>query len=163
MDTDRFADAPPVELPSHRAIENLIVRYYELLDAGDFAGLADLVADAGITFDSGATLDGRDAVERLVHDMLMLYDDGTPRTRHVTSNLAVEVDEAAGTAESRCYVTVFQALPEFPLQAVASGRCRDRFERRDAGWRFVERWVSTDFLGDASHHLRGRGTGMGRS
>ncbi|GIG91076.1 nuclear transport factor 2 family protein [Plantactinospora endophytica] len=162
MDTDRFADAPPLELPSHRAIENLVARYYELLDAGDFAGLADLVADAGVTLDSGPPLDGRDAVERLVHDTLMLYDDGTPRTRHVLSNLVVDVDESAGTAEARSYVTVFQALPDFPLQAVASGRCQDRFERRDAGWRFTERRLSTDFLGDVSHHLRAGGTGSGK-
>ncbi|AVT31128.1 nuclear transport factor 2 family protein [Plantactinospora sp. BC1] len=155
MDTDRFADAPPVELPSHRAIENLIARYYELLDTGDFAGLSDLVADASVTLDGGPPLDGRDAVERLVHDTLVLYDDGTPRTRHVASNLVVEVDEAAGSAQSSSYVTVFQALPDFPLQVVASGRCRDRFERRDAGWRFTERWIRTDLLGDVSHHLRG--------
>ncbi|MGX7676910.1 nuclear transport factor 2 family protein [Plantactinospora sp. DSM 117369] len=105
MDTDRFADAPPVELPSHRAIENLIFTYAELVDTGDFAGLADLLADASFTLGSGETMDGRDAVERLAHDTLRLYDDGTPRTRHVTTNVIVDVDEAAGTAESRSYFT----------------------------------------------------------
>ncbi|GAB3965329.1 nuclear transport factor 2 family protein [Plantactinospora veratri] len=155
MDTDRFADAPPVELPSHRAIENLIARYAELVDTGDFAGLADLLADARLTLDDRETLDGRDAVQRLTRETLVLYDDGTPRTRHVTTNVLAEVDEASGTAMARSYFTVFQALPDFPLQAVASGRYRDRFERRDLGWRFVERQVSTDFLGDVSHHLRG--------
>jgi 3-phenylpropionate/cinnamic acid dioxygenase small subunit len=154
MDTDLFADAPTSEPPTHRVIENLIASYAEFMDAGDFDALADLLADADFTLSSGETLSGRDAVQRLVNDTLRLYDDGTPRTRHVTTNVIVEVDEAAGTAGSRSYFTVFQALPDFPLQAVACGRYRDRFERRDSGWRFVERQVSTDFLGDVSRHLR---------
>lgn len=33
-------------LPSHRIIENLIARYAELVDDGDFAGLGALLADA---------------------------------------------------------------------------------------------------------------------
>ncbi|MBE1485757.1 nuclear transport factor 2 family protein [Plantactinospora soyae] len=154
MDTDMFADAPPSEPPSHRLIENLIATYAELVDTGDFVALASLFTDASFTLNSGERLDGRDAIQRLAHDTLVLYDDGTPRTKHVTTNVIVEVDEAAGTADSRSYFTVFQALTDFPLQAVACGRYRDRFERRDSGWRFVERQVVTDFLGDVSRHLR---------
>ncbi|MBF9127658.1 nuclear transport factor 2 family protein [Plantactinospora sp. S1510] len=149
-----FADAPPSEPPSHLVIANLIAAYAELVDAGDFVGLANLLADASFTSHSGERLDGRDAVDRLAQETLVIYDDGTPRTKHVTTNLIVEVDEAAGTADSRSCFTVFQALPDFPLQAVACGRYRDRFERRDSGWRFVARQVSTDLVGDVSRHLR---------
>ncbi|CAM5465366.1 Nuclear transport factor 2 family protein OS=Streptomyces rimosus subsp. rimosus (strain ATCC/ DSM 40260 / JCM 4667 / NRRL 2234) OX=1265868 GN=SRIM_026395 PE=4 SV=1 [Streptomyces rimosus subsp. rimosus] len=67
----------------------------------------------------------------------MVYGDGTPRTQHVTSNVAIEVDERGGYADARSYVTVFQALPELPLQAIAAGRYRDRFERRGGRWRFA--------------------------
>jgi hypothetical protein len=38
--------------------------------------------------------------------------------------------------------------------AVASGRYRDRFERRDGAWRFTSREVSTDLVGDVSHHVK---------
>jgi 3-phenylpropionate/cinnamic acid dioxygenase small subunit len=86
--------------------------------------------------------------------VLLTYPDGTPRTRHVTTNLIIEADEDAGTAASRSYFTVFQQVGDFPLQAVASGRYRDRFERRDGAWRFASREVSTDLVGDVSHHVK---------
>jgi hypothetical protein len=63
--------------------------------------------------------------------------------------------EEAGTAVSRSYFAVFQALPDFPLQPVAAGRYRDRFVCRDGAWRFAARVVISDFFGDVSHHVRG--------
>ncbi|MEU5844915.1 nuclear transport factor 2 family protein [Saccharopolyspora shandongensis] len=80
--------------------------------------------------------------------------DGTPRTQHVVSNIAIEVDEQAGAAVSRSYVTVLQALPDLPLQPIAAGRYHDRFECRDGRWRFAERRVRIRFVGDVSRHLR---------
>ncbi|KOT54886.1 MULTISPECIES: nuclear transport factor 2 family protein [Streptomyces] len=146
----------PDSTPSHRAIENLMARYAELVDDGDFAGLGVLLADA--TFiGSGAPVRGAGAIERMFRETLIVYGDGTPRTQHVTSNVAIEVDEQAGKADARSYVTVFQALPELPLQAIAAGRYRDRFERRGGRWRFVERRVRMRLVGDVSRHLR-RGT-----
>jgi len=69
-------------------------------------------------------------------------------------NLAIEVDEKAGTAMSRAYFTALQALPGLALQPIVSGRYHDRFERREGEWRFVERRVRTDLVGDVSRHLR---------
>ena len=138
---------------SHRAIENLIAKYAELVDGGDFAGVGTLLADA--TFTGGAgSVSGRDAVEKMLQDSVMVYDDGTPRTKHVTTNVAIEVDEEAGTAVSRSYFTALQAVPDLALQPIVSGRYHDRFERRDGRWRFVEPRVRTDLVGDVSRHLR---------
>ncbi|MFE0462912.1 nuclear transport factor 2 family protein [Kitasatospora sp. NPDC058965] len=139
--------------PSHLAIANLIARYAELVDDGDFAGLGALLADATFV-GSGEPVHGREAIERMFRDTVIRYADGTPRTQHVTTNLAVEVDEAGGTAVARSYVTVFQALPELPLQAIAAGRYHDRFERRDGQWHFTERRVRITLVGDVSRHLR---------
>jgi 3-phenylpropionate/cinnamic acid dioxygenase small subunit len=144
---------PVGPLPGHRAVENLIARYAELVDAGDFAELGVLLADA--TFiGSGEPVSGRDAIETMFRDTLIVYADGTPRTQHVVTNVVVEADEQAGTAVARSYVTVLQALPELPLQIIAGGRYHDRFERRDGRWRFVERRVRIDLTGDVSRHLR---------
>ncbi|WKU42952.1 nuclear transport factor 2 family protein [Streptomyces sp. VNUA116] len=140
-------------IPSYRAIENLIARYAELVDDGDFAGLGSLLADA-VFIGSGEPVRGSDAIEKMFRDSLLVYADGTPRTQHVTTNVAIEVDEQAGVAVARSYVTVFQALPELPLQPVAAGRYRDRFERRDGQWRFAERRVRINLVGDVSRHLR---------
>ncbi|MFD7135230.1 nuclear transport factor 2 family protein [Streptomyces sp. NPDC059894] len=144
----------PVEPPSgHRAVENLIARYAELADDGDFAGLGVLLADAVFT-GSGAPVTGRDAIDQMFRDTLIVYADGTPRTQHVVTNVAVEVDEAAGTAHARSRVTVLQATPDLPLQVIAAGRYHDGFERRNGLWRFVSRRVRITLVGDVSRHLR---------
>jgi 3-phenylpropionate/cinnamic acid dioxygenase small subunit len=146
----RASTDPP---SSHRAIENLIATYAELVDDGDFAGVGILLADA--TFTGGAgSVSGADAIEKMLSDSLIVYDDGTPRTKHVTTNVAIEVDEEAGTAVSRSYFTALQALPDLALQPIVSGRYHDCFERRDGQWRFTERRVRTDLVGDVSRHLR---------
>jgi 3-phenylpropionate/cinnamic acid dioxygenase small subunit len=138
---------------SHRAIGNLITTYAELVDEGDFAGLGTLLAGATFT-GGGAPVNGPAAIEKMFRDTVIVYDDGTPRTKHVTTNIAIEVDEEAGTAVARSYFTALQALPGLALQPIASGRYHDRFERRDGQWRFAERRVRVDLVGDVSRHLR---------
>jgi hypothetical protein len=139
---------------SSRAIENLIATYAFLVDDGEFAKLGDLLAEADFSLNGGPVIRGRDAIERFAHGTLRTYGDGTPRTRHVTTNIIIETDEEAGTAVSRSYYTVFQSLPDFPLQAIASGRYQDRFQHRSGQWRFAERIARTSFTGDVSHHTR---------
>ncbi|MEE6265273.1 MULTISPECIES: nuclear transport factor 2 family protein [Streptomyces] len=151
MSTSQRTAAEPAS--SCRAIENLIARYAELVDDGDFAGLGVLLADATFV-GSGGPVHGRDAIEKSFRDTLIVHDDGTPRTQHVVTNVAVEVDEQAHTAEARSYVTVLQALPDLPLQPIAAGRYHDRFERAEGRWRFVERRVRINLVGEVRHHLR---------
>jgi 3-phenylpropionate/cinnamic acid dioxygenase small subunit len=140
---------------SAREIENLVARYAELIDAGDFEGLGELLSDASFGGGPQASVSGRHAITTLFRSVVRVYEDGTPRTKHVTTNLHVEVDDATGTAEARSYVTVLQALPDLPLQPIVAGRYRDRFARIDGRWRFVERRFTTDLVGDMSKHLRG--------
>ncbi|HEX4225523.1 MAG TPA: nuclear transport factor 2 family protein, partial [Pseudonocardiaceae bacterium] len=90
----------------------------------------------------------------MLTDTVIRYPDGTPRTQHVTTNIAIDVDGDQATATS--YVTVFQAVTDLlALQPIASGRYRDTFTRHNGQWRFVERRASMPLLGDVSHHLRG--------
>jgi 3-phenylpropionate/cinnamic acid dioxygenase small subunit len=137
----------------YRAIERLIAIYAELVDDGDFAAVGLLLADATFA-GAAASVSGCDAIEKMLVDHIIVYDNGTPRTKHVITNLGIEVDEAGGTAVARSYFTALQALPDLPLQPIVSGRYYDRFERRDGQWRFVERRVGTDLVGDLSRHLR---------
>jgi hypothetical protein len=71
----------------------------------------------------------------------------------VTSNLIVDADETRGEARARSYFTVLQALPDFPLQPVVAGRYEDRFERVANRWRFAERRMFVELVGDVSRHL----------
>jgi 3-phenylpropionate/cinnamic acid dioxygenase small subunit len=139
---------------SHEAIRNLLGRYCELMDAGDWDGLADLYAHAVLTdFDGREAARGRDGALRLYRDGTQTYD-GSPRTRHITANSVIEVDEAAGVGIARSSFLVLQATDGVPLQPIAAGRYRDRFERRDGQWVFVERAFALDQAGQLDHHLR---------
>jgi 3-phenylpropionate/cinnamic acid dioxygenase small subunit len=144
---------PADSASSYRAIENLIATYAELVDDGDFAGVGHLLADATY-IGRNVPITGPDAIEAMLRDAVILYEDGTPHTKHLVTNIIVDVDEEAGTAAARSYITALQALPDLPLQPIVSGRYLDRFERRDGRWRFVERRVQIDLVGDVSCHLR---------
>jgi 3-phenylpropionate/cinnamic acid dioxygenase small subunit len=150
MDDESSAPAP-----SYSQIANLIARYAFATDDGDFAALGRLFAQATFTLNGSEPVHGAAPVTALARRVLQTYDDGTPRTRHVTTNLFIDVDEAAGAARSRSYFTVLQSLPTFPLQPIAAGHYEDRFTRDAAGaWQFAARAVCTDFTGDTSHHVR---------
>ena len=140
---------------AHEAVRHLLFRYCELMDAGDFTQLAALFADAVLVDDDGRVVaEGRTGVQALYDRGTRVYD-GWPRTRHITSNSIIDVDQVAGAASARSVYVVFQATETFALQPIITGRYRDRFARADDGtWHFVERGFSVDLVGDLSHHLR---------
>jgi ketosteroid isomerase-like protein len=139
---------------AERSIENLIFSYAACVDDGDLDGVAALLADATIGIDGvAAGLRGREKILELLRSTIRMHDDGTPRTKHVTTNVVVEVDDEAGTAAARSYFSVLQAVDGLGLQTIVAGRYRDRFERHDGRWRFAERRFATDLIGDVSRHL----------
>lgn len=130
----------------------MVYRYAERMDAGDFAGVGALFDDAVYRAAGGPEIVGAAALEKTLRAMVRLYD-GVPSTQHVTTNLVIEIDGDGGRATARSYFTVLQALDDFPLQVIVAGRYEDRFAKRDDDWRFVERVVSMDLMGDLSRHL----------
>jgi ketosteroid isomerase-like protein len=135
------------------AIRALIHEYAERIDGGDLDGLAALFADA--TWGSpgrGEPLRGTDQV-RHAYDGVILYD-GIPCTKHVISNVTIEISEDGAAATARSYFTVLQARPDLPLQAIIAGRYHDRFQRIDGRWRFADRQIVPDLIGDLSRHMR---------
>jgi SnoaL-like domain len=144
----------PERAASHRAIENLIITYTHLVDAADFAGLDTLLADATFA-GSGAPISGLGVIETMFRETIIVYEDGTPRTKHLASNIIIDLDDAGDSATALSYVTILQAPPGIPLQTIAAGRYHDSFERHDGRWRFTERRVSIDLIGDLSRHLNG--------
>ncbi|MGH9033119.1 MAG: nuclear transport factor 2 family protein [Acidimicrobiia bacterium] len=140
------------------AITALIHEYAERLDAGDLDGVADLFEHASWGSPGrGEPVRGAAAVRR-GYDGVIIHENGTPETKHVISNVTVDVDEAGGTASARSYFTVLQARPDLPLQAIIAGRYHDRFERDEGGrWRFADRVIIPDLVGDLSRHLRDPG------
>ncbi|BBU25008.1 nuclear transport factor 2 family protein [Mycobacterium xenopi] len=136
-------------------IINLLYRYAECMDAGDLDGAASLFEHARLRVGSGdgGTVDAATML-RFWRAAVVLYPDGTPRTKHVVTNPIIEIDEDAGTASCRSYYTVLQQIDDFPLQPIVVGRYHDGFERVDGAWRFCFRdYTLVDLVGDLSRHL----------
>lgn len=139
---------------SATAITNLLYRYAELMDAGQLEEVAALFQHARVTLGGGKVAESAAPMLEQWRAFVRIHPCGTPRTRHVITNPIVEIDEAAGTASCRSVYTVFQQTPELPLQAIASGRYHDTFERVGGTWRFATRDYSMlDYIGDLSQHL----------
>jgi hypothetical protein len=141
---------------SYQAIKNLIYTYADRIDAGDYAGLAQLFEHAVITAEAmDQPMQGVENVEAMYTASTRLYPDtGTPKTKHVTTNVIIDVDDANDTATAKAYYTVMQAVAgSLALQPVISGRYRDEFERVDGVWRFSKRHMYIDLVGDLSQHL----------
>ena len=141
-------------MPDETAIANLVFRYAELIDSGDYDGIGALFADAVIGAD-GSTVEwrGADAITEMYVNGTRRYEDGTPRSKHVTTNLIIDVDDDRAHATCRSYYTVLQQTDELPLQPIIAGRYHDEFERVDDQWRFARRTMFVDLVGDLSQHL----------
>ena len=141
---------------SYQAIKNLIYTYADRIDAGDYEGLARLFEHTEITAEAmDEPIRGSEQVLAMYTASTRKYEDtGTPKTKHITTNVIIEVDEEHDAATAKAYYTVMQAVPgSLPLQPVISGRYRDEFERVDGVWRFSRRHMYIDLVGDLSQHL----------
>jgi 3-phenylpropionate/cinnamic acid dioxygenase small subunit len=140
---------------AHEQLRNLLGRYCELMDAGHFAGLAELFAHATLADEQGNVFaTGHDEVLAMWQRQTMLYD-GSPRTRHVTANPVIDVDEDLGIAQVSSSYVVFQGTDDLPLQPIVTGRYFDTFTRGgDLAWHWTQRRYAIDHAGDLSHHLR---------
>lgn len=137
------------------AINSLLMAYAEHLDAGRFAEVAALFEHATYRIEhaDGAHVSSYHGAEevRAFCDQTRLYPDGTPRTKHLITNVAIDVDRDRASARSNG--TVFQQTEALPLQPIASGCYVDQFERVDGIWRFTDRLIAHFLLGDRSQHV----------
>lgn len=135
------------------AITNELYRYAELVDEGLFDEVGELMEHCTFRYGDGAGgPSGPQAIAAMYRDTLVTYDDGTPRTRHITANPIIEID--GDTARVRSVYIVLQQAPDAPMQPIISGRYHDTLRRIDGRWRFVERRFLVDLVGDLSRHLR---------
>lgn len=139
--------------PRH-AIENLLYTYAEAIDAGDYDAIGALFAHGAITDADGNPIAvGAQAVTSLYQATTRKYEDGTPRTHHVTTNPLIELADSQLSAVCRSRFTVFQQTDELPLQPIIAGAYTDTFECVDGTWRFIERRMRPTLYGDLSKHL----------
>ncbi|KUI36501.1 polyketide cyclase [Mycobacterium sp. IS-1496] len=130
------------------AIHELLYRYAELVDAGDFDGVGRLLERG-----SFAGVAGAGSIATLFTATTRRYPDhgNTPRTRHLVLNPVVELD--GDTAAARSTFCVVQATETVPPQPIVVGRYHDTFARDEEGWYFTARRVDVEHVGDVSAHL----------
>jgi hypothetical protein len=134
------------------AIQRLMNEYCYSIDQGNLDGFASLFEHGsfGVMGDPNGPSVGKAGVLEFLQNVI-LYD-GKPHTKHLMSNVQIDVAEDGAKATAQSYLVVFQALPDFPMQAIFGGHYHDRFECREGRWCFVSREISADLLGDLSRH-----------
>ncbi|WP_166902932.1 nuclear transport factor 2 family protein [Mycobacterium sp. DL440] len=129
-------------------VTELLYRYAELIDAGDFDGVGELLGRGSFMGVAGAP-----AIAKLfAHTTRRFPDHGNrTRTRHLVLNPIVDVEDVQATARST--FVVVQKTDTVPLQPIVVGRYADVFARDEHGWYFTERTVDVEMVGDVSDHL----------
>jgi hypothetical protein len=138
------------------AIKNLIHRYPQCADKGDFEGVGELLGNAvmGHHGDKASYFaDGSEAFSNIYTRTVRKFPGrGTPRTRHLIGNVVIE-DDGPDRARAESYVMVFQQTDTLPLQPIIGGTYFDRFAKVEGAWRLVERFEDMELVGDISEHV----------
>jgi 3-phenylpropionate/cinnamic acid dioxygenase small subunit len=139
------------------AITELLYRYAELIDRGDFDGVGALLSRATFGGTGPQGVSGAENIAKLFAMTTRRYPDhgNTPRTRHLVLNPIVEIS-AQRTATARSTFCVVQNTDTVPLQPIVVGRYFDAFScdrHVPVGWYFTERKVEVEMIGDVSAHL----------
>ena len=138
------------------AIKNLVHRYPQCADKGDFDGVGRLLGNAvmgELGHEPGFLAEGPEKFAEIYKSTVRKFPDrDTPRTRHLIGNVIIE-DEGPGKARAESYVVVFQQTAKLPLQPVIAGTYFDRFAKIDGEWRMVERIEDMELVGDLSEHV----------
>ena len=154
VETVPVAERTVVEVTTDRArdralreIQELCRRYAETIDAGRFDEFAALFAHGLWRGIPGSEIEG------WLTDRIRVFEDGTPRTAHLTSELAIDVQGLRATG--RCVVTILQQPdPQGPIKFLTVNDCVDEFELAGDAWRFVRRDPNPRLRADMSTHQR---------
>lgn len=138
-------------------IQNLLHRYSDAVDRGDFEWVGELFRHADVYFPgeevpsvkAGGDFDFGDGLAQWTR---RYPDTGHPKTRHLCTNLIIDFDD---DRHARCqtYFVVLQATDELPLQPIITGTYLDKLEKVDGAWRFTERRELIGQVGNLSAHL----------
>lgn len=137
-------------------ILNMLNRYSDAVDRGDFGAVGEMFREADVYFPGEEVPSIRrgsgDFAQHLGKWTCVYPDTGNPKTRHLCVNPIIDFDDAEH-ARCQTYFVVFQATERLPLQAIITGTYLDRLEKRRGSWVFTERRELVAQTGDLSAHL----------
>lgn len=138
------------------AIKNLIHRYPQYADKGDFESVGRTLGNATmgeLGHEPAFLAEGPEKFAQIYASTVRKFPDrNTPKTRHLIGNVIIE-DDGPGKARAESYVVVFQQTSKLPLQPIIAGTYFDRFAKLDGEWRMVERIEDMELVGDLSEHV----------
>ncbi|MEM8937357.1 MAG: nuclear transport factor 2 family protein [Pseudomonadota bacterium] len=140
-------------MDAHNEIMKLLNRYCHAIDTGNFDDFVDLFDKASWTTPGAPVFKGREEITKEVVGRIKRYEDGTPKTKHVMTNVELDIDEDAGTANGQRYVTVLQGTDKLPIQPIFSAHYYDAFVREGGKWRFDSTRMDYALVGDMTHHV----------
>ena len=135
---------------SEQAIRRLMFHYSELQDAADFDAVAELFSHGIFQRGDGKSFLGPEVSAHRKRSNIL--HDGKLATKHVTTNIRIDVDEENNSASAESYYTVFQGTDTLALEPIVAGRYHDHFERVDGEWRFLYRRSHVDLVGRIETH-----------
>jgi hypothetical protein len=135
-------------IAAERECERLTYRYCEAVDFGHASRLADVFAEEGI-FDNGdLRLVGREQIRRVFTEREQVRE---LRTRHVCTNIHVEVTEPAA-ATGVVYLALYRrrgpedsSVPVPETSPAVVGSYHDAYVRTGEGWRIAARRLDAAF------------------
>ena len=131
-------------------VRTIVHRYCDTFDRAEFEAFAAL-------FEHGrwfmVSEPGSAPVLDWINENIVLYD-GRPLTRHEVSNLIVEAGEGRDDVGFRCYIAIWQHLPEALPKLLAHARFSGTFRRSGDDWRWHEHVMEIDYAGDLSTHIK---------
>ena len=137
-------------------IQNLLNRYSDAVDRGDFDAVGTMFEHADVYFpgdEEPSIRAGSGDFGRHLTKWTRVYPEtGNPRTRHLCTNPIIDFDDEMH-ARCQTYFVVFQAAEGLALQPIITGTYVDLFEKVDEAWRFTERRELVGQVGDLSAHL----------
>ena len=134
-------------------ITRLIFAYCTGIDSGQLDDTARLFTKGTWYLNPATPFKGFEDVSNFLHENVLLYN-GVPGTRHVVSNLRIDLADDGQSAHAASYVIVYQTVDGSAPQIIFQGAYDDTFERSNGQWHFDERHIVTDGIGDMSKHLK---------
>ncbi|CAN5714808.1 hypothetical protein BH10ACT3_BH10ACT3_14070 [soil metagenome] len=142
-------------LTAHRDIEQQIFRMGYHLEDGDFEAVADLLADSTFGADvlGAKSFRGRDEIRAQYERTNVTYPGIGRATKEVYSNVVIDIDIDAGTANSMTSYTVAQQPPSGAFELLVAGRYLDEWTRVGDGWTWSDRYIKVQYRNDLSRHM----------
>jgi hypothetical protein len=146
-------DSARDESVARASISALLAAYCHSIDDGEFR-VAGHLFDHGTWSPNPDTVLTGDAVCGWLTEKVITYEGGKPGTRHMNTNISIDVDLPGGRGRSRSYVLVSQAVGGVLLGPIYQGSYHDEFVVREGMWVWLSRIIIADGRGDMSRHIR---------